>query len=100
MKIYTSEELRVWITIKNVIGIGLALLKAFFYAITNVAWGLVSLFAFNALITYLMVSQGQVNLVNPYFLKAEAFIIDNIMQFVWVFFILHSYSEIKDVIKN
>jgi hypothetical protein len=100
MKIYTSEELKVWITIKNVIGIGLALLKAFFYAITNVAWGIFSLFALNSLLAYLLVSQGQVNLVNPYFLTAEKFIIDNIMQFVWVFFILHSYSEIKEVVKN
>ena len=72
--------------------------KSFFLAVTNVAWGLLSLFAFNALIVYLYKSQGfDLTLIPPIFIMMEEFIINNILAFVFVFFVLCFYLEQKEI---
>lgn len=77
-----------------------AIIKSFFLSITQVAWGLVSIFGLNWLITYLMVNrQVDLSSINLLFIQMEGFIVDNIMWFVLAFFILYLYSEIKEVLK-
>lgn len=77
----------------------LALLKSFFLAVTTVAWGIASLFFFNILIAY-MLKDGIPFYVSKMFLQLEHFLITNIMPFVWVFFVLLAFFEIKEVLKK
>ena len=95
------EQKRLLIFGKKSALITLALLKSFFLAVTQVAWGLVSLFGLNLLLTYIIISQKQVvpELVNNMFITLEGFIMGNIMPFCWVFFILYAFFEIKEVLK-
>jgi hypothetical protein len=80
---------------------GIAIIfKSLFMAVTQVAWGLIALFGFNALIVYLYKTQGlNVLSVSRIFLQIEGFIQQRIMLFVWIFFIVYLYFEIRELIK-
>lgn len=75
--------------------------KAFFYSVTQVAWGLVSLFGFNLIISYILISKGAEMpiTISKTFLILEQVIINNMMFFVSVFFVLGLYFEIKEINK-
>jgi hypothetical protein len=76
----------------------LALVRAFFLAITNVAWGLLSIFGLNALIAYLIASKGiELTTINTTFLAAENIILNNIIFFTIIGFVLEAYRGIKDL---
>lgn len=83
---------------KNIIGIILALFKAFFMSVTQIAWGLVSIFGLSIIINY-FVKEGIPYYVNEFFLSCEYFILDNIVPFTLIFFILYAYFEIKEILK-
>lgn len=84
----------------DLLWICLSLIKAFFHAVTQVAWGLASLFILNGVFVYLHEKQNfDLTTISPLFIRLESFIITNIMFFVIVFFILISYLEVKEVYK-
>jgi len=93
-----QETKRQLITGKNILGITFALFKSFFLAVTQVAWGLVSIFGLNLLLAY-MIREGTPIEVSNLFLQLEMFIGTNIMSFVFIFFALYAYVEIKEVLK-
>ena len=79
----------------------LSILKSFFLAITQVAWGLVSLFALDISLAYLSEKQGfDVTMVNKTFMDMIFFIQEHILLFVGVFFILDLYFEIRELKKE
>ena len=95
-----QEQKKALIFGKKTALITLALLKSFFLAVTQVAWGLVSIFALNAVIYYMYEKQSlDLTTLNHTFLRLETFIGSNIMPFVWVFFVLYAFFEIKEVLK-
>ena len=79
-----------------------ALIKSMFSAVTQVAWGLVSLLGLNVVMAYILAKNEMI--LPPYidqtFLKISMFIVEHIMAFVWIFFILACYFEIKEVLKK
>ena len=93
-----QQQKRLLIYGKKTALITLALLKSFFLAITQVAWGIASLFFLNILLAY-MLKDGIPFYVSKMFLQLEAFIVSNIMPFVWVFFVLYAFFKIKEVLK-
>lgn len=81
--------------------IPLTLLKAFFQSVTQVAWGLLSIFGFNFALTYLASKKSiDITDINILFLRCESIIINNAIWFVLIFLILYSYSEIKEILKK
>lgn len=79
-----------------------SVIKSFFLAVTGVAWGLVSIFGFNALLSFLIVktdSSFDLSKINPLFLKLEIFISNNLMLFIFAFFALYLYFDIKEILK-
>ena len=88
-------------TITNVVMTILIIFKSFFIAVTQVAWGLVSLFGLNLLLTYLL-REGQVlpSSLNYLFIKLEGLILNHIMVFVIVFFLVYLYFELKELLKR
>jgi hypothetical protein len=70
--------------------------KSLFLAITEVAWGLVSLFGLNLILVY-MLKEGTPLFVDKTFLMLEMFITNNIMPFVIIFFCLHIYFDIRSL---
>lgn len=79
----------------------LAIIKSFFIAVTQVVWGVLSLFGLNALIAYFYIQQGNVlpESINESFMFLQGIIMDNIMWFILVFFILSYYSEVKEILR-
>ena len=77
--------------------VGLAILKSFFHAVTQVAWGLTGIFAFNLILAYMLKgNQIMPNEVNQLFMKAEMLIINHVMLFFLVLFAIYLYSELKE----
>lgn len=90
---------------KKITKIGLYLLaaiKSFFFAVSQVAWGLLSIFGLNIALMYMIERHGTESLteLNPLFIKLESIIITNILWFVLAFFLLYSFLEIKEVNKK
>lgn len=85
----------------RLINIGLAGIKSFFLAATQVAWGLVSLFGLNLVLSYIITANRQVypSLINKTFLHLEQFIIENIMLFFFVFWIVYFITDYKELSK-
>jgi hypothetical protein len=81
--------------------IGLSGAKSFFSAITQVAWGLVSLFGLNIIIVYLMSKNNMIlpPEVDKTFLLLSAFIIEHMMIFVFIFWIVYWYIDYKELKK-
>lgn len=79
--------------------IPLIFLKSFFSAIVQVAWGLGGLFLLNLLLNY-MLKEGIPQSIDKQFLIAEQFIFNNIMMFVWVFFGVFLYFEVRELVKE
>jgi flagellar biosynthesis protein FlhB len=97
-----------YIKAKNIIDInwkrlmyfGLSGVKSFFSAVTQVAWGIASIFILGAVLRYMMekYSTGVPDYVSETFLSLTVFIIDNIMWFVfifWLFYWITDYKELK-----
>jgi hypothetical protein len=79
----------------NVLLFFFTLIKGIFFAVTQVAWGLVSLFGLNIILGY-MINEGTTFYIDETFLMMESFIIENMLIFVFVFFILCVYTELKE----
>jgi len=77
--------------------VGLA--KAFFMSVTQLAWGLVSLFGLNLVLAYFL-KENMPYEISLQFIRLEGIIIDNIMIFFWLFFIWYSFSYINEVNKE
>lgn len=85
---------------KKLFNFGLSGLKSFFSAVTQVAWGIVSLIGLNMLIVYVATVNKQTipSIVDITFLKLETFIIEHIMIFTlifWLFYWIVDYKELK-----
>lgn len=76
--------------------IPLMLLKSFFSAVTQVAWGLGGMMLLNLLLSY-MLKEGLPTSVDKQFLIVEQFIFNHMMLFVWVFFGVYLYFEVKEL---
>jgi hypothetical protein len=77
----------------------LAGLKSFFFAVTQVAFGIASMFFLNLMLAYFL-KEGIPTEVSYTFLKIEMFIIQNVMNFVWTLFVLNYFFEIKEILKK
>jgi len=79
----------------------LKICKSFFMAVTQVAWGIVSLVFLNGALYYMNEKYGtDITSISPTFLKLDTWIFNNVMFFFWVFFALYLYFEIKEVISG
>lgn len=78
----------------------LKIIKSFFYAVTQIAWGIASILLLNIALAYLMKSTDSINLISNVFLNLESFIVKNVIWFVLVFFILYFYGEVKEEISK
>ena len=77
----------------------LALFKSVFNAITSVAWGVAGIFLTNVSLVFLLKDGIPVS-VNQNFLLIETFILNHLMLFATVFFLLYLYTEIKSFKKK
>jgi len=77
-------------------------LKSLFVAITQVAWGIAGLLLLQILIVYIMVQNNMEppEEISKVFLTASLFIIEHIMLFVSIFFVLYMYTETKETMKE
>jgi len=75
------------------------ILKSFFLAITQLAWGLVSLGLLGWVMFFIRKEYPLVNLpdLSNFIGLGINFIINNITLFFWVFFIIYIYFEIKEL---
>jgi len=79
----------------------LAIMKSFFHAITDLAWGLISIFGFNLLMTYLATAyEFDLTTITPLFFKAIFFISDHIPAFFWTFFAWHLYFNVNKILER
>lgn len=84
---------------KKYLLIPLVCLKSLFLAVTQVAWGLVSIFGLNLIMTYFL-KEGMPLSISETFLILERFIAGHVLLFVGCFFALYLYFEIKEIIKS
>ena len=77
----------------------LLILKSFFLAITQLAWGLVSLGLLGWVMFFIKKEYPLVNLPDfSWFLGLSVnFVINHIELFFWVFFIVYIYFEVKEL---
>lgn len=81
--------------------IPLKILKSFFLAVTQVSWGVLSLFGFNLLLAYLLKENMiKISEINKLFISLGDIILQNIMIFTLIFFALYLYDEIIDLRKQ
>jgi len=79
----------------------LAMLKSFFLAVTQVAWGLTSLVVLGIALFYLRDKYGiSIAQMSPLFSNLILFIADHIMLFVFVFFIVQLWLEMRELFKK
>ena len=80
----------------------LLILKSFFLAITQLAWGLVSLGLLGWVMFFIKKEYPLVNLPDfSWFIGGLVnYILNNVELFFWVFFIVYIYFEIKELLKS
>jgi hypothetical protein len=88
-----------WKFIKKYWIVPLLILKSFFLAITQLAWGLVSLGLFGWVMLYIKNEYPLVNLpdITGFLSLAINLIIDNVTLFFWIFFIIYVYFEFLEL---
>lgn len=74
-------------------------LKSFFVSVTQVAWGLGGMMLLNLLLFYLL-KEGIPTQVNLTFLKLEMFIFSKILFFLFIFFVVTFYFELRDLLRG
>jgi len=95
-----EKEKRKKVVTNIIVGI-LGLIKAFFQAVAQVAWGLAGIFLFNLVLTYLLKSnQIDTTTINKTFLMVAQIIINNLMIFFWAIFLIYVFYEIKEIVKE
>ena len=77
--------------------IPLIVLKSFFMAVTQVAWGLVSIVALKVAIIYALKGEALPVTINETFLLLTNLIIDYMLWFAFVFFIIFVYFDLKEL---
>ena len=100
---YKEEKLyaATFIKIASIVfGMIFVMLKSFFLAVTQVAWGIASLFFLSITMFYLRDKYGtDITYVSPVFASLITFVMNNIMLWVFVFCVLHCVIEYKEVNK-
>jgi hypothetical protein len=71
-----------------------AVALAFFKAVTELAWGLASMFLLAGLITYFKVDTST---IQPLLFKMFAFIVTNIKWFLLAIFVFYMFRNIKEM---
>lgn len=84
---------------KKLFMIPLLLAKAFFLAVTQVAWGLASMVFLNLEIVWVL-KEEMTQQISTGFLRLEAIVFNHIMLFVMIFFIIYAYYDIKELTKK
>ena len=74
------------------------ILKSFFMAVTQVAWGIVSIVALKVALIYALKGDLPIS-INETFLYLTKLIVNNLMIFVWIFFAIYIYFDLNEFLK-
>lgn len=96
------KDKQVWSLIKRYWIVPLLILKSFFLAIVQLAWGLVSLGLLGWVIFFVRKEYPLVNLpdMTNFLNLGINFIMGNLNLFFWVFLITYFYFELRDLLKK
>ena len=80
--------------------IPLIILKSFFMAITQVAWGIVSIVALKVALIYALEKDALPVSVDELFLKIVQIIVDYMVWFALIFFVIYLYFDLNEFAKT
>lgn len=75
------------------------MLRSFFQAVTNVAWGVGSIFFLNLMVVYFLKEEMPYEM-SLRFLQLEMFITSHIMLFFWAALAVYLYYDCKELMKE
>jgi len=90
-----NQQEKQFIKYKKLFIIPFKLAKAFFISVTNIAFGIASIFLLNILIIYFLKEQIPFN-ISKIFLQLEMFCVKNIMWFLLIYLIVECYYIINE----